>query len=194
MSVWESKEALREFVYKSDHASILLTARRIGSCPWTGRYLPSGGKPAGTIPTILESRHRLDRLASRQARPWTPLLSGISLTHLLRKGDGQCLMNCRSFRESGPAWQRICGTSAYSSSADLQGPGSGDDVQAPVPDYMTCISIAAFCTCSAAPCISPPRKSTIPELLKWWNWKDTWRQRSLDVPVKLDELARETQH
>jgi len=61
MSVWESKEALREFVYKSEHASILRQRsdwfdamdRPVFALWW---------QPAGTIPTILESRHRLECL------------------------------------------------------------------------------------------------------------------------------------
>ena len=66
MSVWESREALREFVYKSDHASILRQRadwfedmdRPVFALWW---------QPAGTIPTIIESKHRLDRL--HQAGP-----------------------------------------------------------------------------------------------------------------------------
>ena len=66
MSVWESKEALREFVYKSDYASIL---RRRGDwfVPMNRPVFALWWQPAGTIPTIVESRHRLERL--QQAGP-----------------------------------------------------------------------------------------------------------------------------
>jgi len=66
MSVWESKEALREFVYKSDHASIL---RRRGDwfVAMNRPVFALWWQPAGTIPTIVESGHRLDRL--QQAGP-----------------------------------------------------------------------------------------------------------------------------
>ena len=61
MSVWESKEALREFVYKSDHASIL-RQRADWFVPMDRPVFALWWQAAGTIPTILESRHRLDRL------------------------------------------------------------------------------------------------------------------------------------
>ena len=66
MSVWESKEALRAFVYKSDHASIL---RQRGDWfePMDRPVFALWWQPAGTIPTIIESKHRLDRL--HQAGP-----------------------------------------------------------------------------------------------------------------------------
>jgi len=66
MSVWESKEALREFVYKSEHASIL---RQRGDwfVPMDRPVFALWWQPAGAMPTIVESRHRLDRL--QQAGP-----------------------------------------------------------------------------------------------------------------------------
>jgi hypothetical protein len=66
MSVWESKEALREFVYKSEHASIL---RQRGDwfVPMDRPVFALWWQPAGTIPSIDESRHSLDRL--QQAGP-----------------------------------------------------------------------------------------------------------------------------
>jgi len=66
MSVWESKEALREFVYKSDHASIL-RQRADWFVPMDRPVFALWWQAAGTIPTIVESRHRLDRL--QQAGP-----------------------------------------------------------------------------------------------------------------------------
>lgn len=64
MSVWESHEALREFVYKSDHASIL-RQRADWFVPMDRPVFALWWQPAGTIPTIVETKHRLDRL--RQA-------------------------------------------------------------------------------------------------------------------------------
>ena len=66
MSVWESKEALHEFVYKCDHASIL-RQRADWFEPMNRPVFALWWQPAGTIPTIIESKHRLDRL--QQAGP-----------------------------------------------------------------------------------------------------------------------------
>ena len=66
MSVWESKEALREFVYMSDHASIL-RQRADWFVPMDRPVFVLWWQAAGTIPTIVESKHRLDRL--QQAGP-----------------------------------------------------------------------------------------------------------------------------
>ena len=61
MSVWESQQALREFVYKSDHASIL-RQRAEWFVPMNRPVFALWWQPVGTIPTIVESRHRLERL------------------------------------------------------------------------------------------------------------------------------------
>jgi hypothetical protein len=61
MSVWESKVALHEFVYKSDHASIL-RQRADWFVPMDRPVFALWWQPAGTIPTIIEAKHRLDRL------------------------------------------------------------------------------------------------------------------------------------
>lgn len=66
MSVWESLEALREFVYRSDHASIL-RQRASWFVPMDRPVFALWWQPAGTIPSIVESKHRLDRL--HQAGP-----------------------------------------------------------------------------------------------------------------------------
>lgn len=62
MSVWESKEALRDFVYMSEHVDIL---RQRGEwfVPQNRPIMALWWQPAGTIPTIVEAKHRLDRLA-----------------------------------------------------------------------------------------------------------------------------------
>lgn len=66
MSLWESFDALKEFVYRSEHAGIL---RQRGDwfVPQDRPTFALWWQDAGTIPTIMESRHRLDRLA--QAGP-----------------------------------------------------------------------------------------------------------------------------
>lgn len=66
MSVWESLEALREFAYRSEHAAIL-RQRASWFEPMDRPVFALWWQPAGTIPTIVESRHRLDRL--HQAGP-----------------------------------------------------------------------------------------------------------------------------
>jgi hypothetical protein len=62
MSVWESKEVLRDFVYLSEHVDIL---RQRGEwfIPQNRPIMALWWQPAGTLPTIIESSHRLDRLA-----------------------------------------------------------------------------------------------------------------------------------
>ena len=61
MSVWETQQALREFVYKSEHASIL-RQRADWFVPMNRPVFALWWQPVGTIPTIVESRHRLERL------------------------------------------------------------------------------------------------------------------------------------
>ena len=59
MSVWESVEALRNFVYKSSHMGVLRDRAQ-----WfenmTEAYLALWWIPAGHIPTIAEARERLE--------------------------------------------------------------------------------------------------------------------------------------
>ena len=61
MSVWESLEALRDYVYRSDHAGPLRSRRE-----WfellDGPILVLWWIPAGAIPTVPEARERLDHL------------------------------------------------------------------------------------------------------------------------------------
>ena len=66
MSVWESLDALRDFVYRSDHAQIL-RQRASWFVPMDRPVFALWWLPAGTIPSIVESKHRLDRL--HQAGP-----------------------------------------------------------------------------------------------------------------------------
>jgi len=62
MSLWESKEALSDFVYKSDHVQIL-RQRAEWFVPQNKPTLALWWQKAGTIPTILESCHRIKLLA-----------------------------------------------------------------------------------------------------------------------------------
>jgi hypothetical protein len=64
MSVWESLEALRAFVYASRHLDVMRHRRE-----WFQRmadpYLALWWVPAGTVATVAEARDRLDLLARR---------------------------------------------------------------------------------------------------------------------------------
>jgi len=66
MSVWESKEALMDYVYKSGHVDIL-RKRAEWFTAQNRPILALWWQPAGTIPTVTEAKHRLERLA--QAGP-----------------------------------------------------------------------------------------------------------------------------
>ena len=58
MSVWESPQALRTFVYRSDHANVM-KQRRSWFEKFDGLYLVLWWVPAGHIPGIAEARERL---------------------------------------------------------------------------------------------------------------------------------------
>ena len=63
MSVWESIEALRAFVYTSGHTSVMRNRKR-----WFERletYLVLWWVPAGQEPTIEEAKERLEQLRHR---------------------------------------------------------------------------------------------------------------------------------
>ena len=62
MSMWESREALMSYVYHSDHVHIL-RKRAEWFVNQDRPIIALWWQPAGTIPTVLESRHRLERLA-----------------------------------------------------------------------------------------------------------------------------------
>ncbi len=62
MSVWESEEALKDFVYESDHFNIL-RQRADWFVPQNKPTLALWWQEAGTIPTVLEACHRLGVLA-----------------------------------------------------------------------------------------------------------------------------------
>jgi len=66
MSLWETKKALSDFVYKSDHVNIL-RKRAEWFIPQDRPIMALWWQEAGTIPTVMEARHHLDLLA--QAGP-----------------------------------------------------------------------------------------------------------------------------
>jgi hypothetical protein len=66
MSVWESKQALEDFVYKSDHVKIL-RQRAEWFVPQKGPSMVLWWQAASSLPDIAEAKHRLERLA--QAGP-----------------------------------------------------------------------------------------------------------------------------
>ena len=61
MSVWESVEALADFVYRSAHAPFM-RRRREWIERFTGSYLALRRIPAGTIPTVMDALERIARL------------------------------------------------------------------------------------------------------------------------------------
>lgn len=62
MSVWESYEAMHDFVFKTEHVDIL-RQRAKWFIPQRGPTMALWWLEAGTIPSIAESRHRLELLA-----------------------------------------------------------------------------------------------------------------------------------
>ena len=62
MSIWESRQALSDFVYNSDHVNIL-RQRADWFIPQNRPILALWWQEAGTIPTFLEASHRLELLA-----------------------------------------------------------------------------------------------------------------------------------
>ena len=70
MSVWDSVEALREYVYKSDHVKVLRDRAKWFekmdkpfACLWW--------IPAGHIPTVAEGRERLEHYQEHGATPFS---------------------------------------------------------------------------------------------------------------------------
>lgn len=61
MSMWESREALMDFVYQADHVDIL-RRRAEWFVPQDRPILALWWQPAGTMPTVVEAKHRLKRL------------------------------------------------------------------------------------------------------------------------------------
>jgi hypothetical protein len=68
MSVWESPEHLRSFVYRSDHAQVM-RQRKSWFERFEGVYLVLWWVPAGHIPTVQEARERLAHLQTHGESP-----------------------------------------------------------------------------------------------------------------------------
>src|SRR5215212_2317688 len=69
MSVWESVEALKEYVYRSAHAE-LLRARRSWFEQFAGVFVALWWVPAGHIPTVDEAKLRLQHLEEHGPSPF----------------------------------------------------------------------------------------------------------------------------
>ena len=61
LTVWESPEYLREFVYKSDHSGVLRDRKRWFE-KFEGPYYALWWIPAGQLPSTEDARQRLDHL------------------------------------------------------------------------------------------------------------------------------------
>jgi hypothetical protein len=69
LAVWDSVEALRAYVYKSDHVTFL-RRRREWFAPWgEGPFLVLWWVPDGHVPTVEEAMARLARLAEEGPSP-----------------------------------------------------------------------------------------------------------------------------
>jgi len=66
MSMWESREALMDYVYQSDHVNVL-RKRAEWFVNQTRPILALWWQPVGTKPTVVEAKYRLDRLAQAGA-------------------------------------------------------------------------------------------------------------------------------
>jgi hypothetical protein len=68
MSVWETVEALKEFVYRTHHADVMRQREK-----WFERFdtyfIVLWWIPAGTVPTVLEAKLRLDHLRQHGESP-----------------------------------------------------------------------------------------------------------------------------
>lgn len=64
MSVWQSLEALRDYVYRSDHTKVL-TRRRDWFEKLDRPHMALWWIPAGTLPTVEDAKRRLRILAER---------------------------------------------------------------------------------------------------------------------------------
>lgn len=90
MSVWESLEQLRDYVYKSDHIQLLRARKQ-----WFERIdlppLALWWIPAGTLPMPAEGQQRLEHLHQHGASPYAftfqqtiPMPSSLPVEHLSR--------------------------------------------------------------------------------------------------------------
>jgi Domain of unknown function (DUF3291) len=69
MSVWETVEALKTYVYRTHHADVMRQREK-----WFERldtyFIALWWVPAGTIPTVLEAKLRLDHLRQHGESPY----------------------------------------------------------------------------------------------------------------------------
>jgi heme-degrading monooxygenase HmoA len=69
MSVWETVEALKAYVYRTHHANVMRQREK-----WFERldtyFIALWWVPAGTIPTVLEAKLRLDHLGQYGESPY----------------------------------------------------------------------------------------------------------------------------
>ena len=68
MSVWETREDLRDYVYRSSHLDVLRDRKRWFEPP-DGPYLALWWIPAGHVPTPEEGKQRLDHLCRHGPTP-----------------------------------------------------------------------------------------------------------------------------
>lgn len=68
LSVWESLDALRAYVYRSEHADFL-RRRKEWFAPLDGPHQVLWWVEAGHIPTVEEAKARLERLAAEGPSP-----------------------------------------------------------------------------------------------------------------------------
>ena len=68
MSVWESREALMDFVYRTEHVEFV-RRRAEWFVPLDRPIMALWWQPAGTLPTAMEAKRRLDRLARSGSTP-----------------------------------------------------------------------------------------------------------------------------
>ncbi len=68
LSVWESPEPLREFVYRSAHTEVM-RQRKSWFSQFEGPYYALWWIPAGQIPTIYEAKERLEHLRAHGESP-----------------------------------------------------------------------------------------------------------------------------
>ena len=68
LSVWESFESLRAFVYSTRHLEVM-RHRRAWFSRMADPYLALWWVPAGTVPTVAEAKRRLELLAGRGPGP-----------------------------------------------------------------------------------------------------------------------------
>jgi len=69
MSVWESIEHLKEFVYRTQHASVM-RERAEWFSKFEGAFIALWYVPVGHIPTVNEAKERLDYLRTHGESPY----------------------------------------------------------------------------------------------------------------------------